>query len=53
MRGINDRVARSRGVQLTLDQLDMVNVKLAQHRLMMDLQSGKEIAAAEDALQTC
>jgi hypothetical protein len=37
MRGINDRVARSRGVQLTLDQLDVVNVKLAYHRLTMDL----------------
>jgi hypothetical protein len=53
MRGMNDRVARSRGLQLTLDQLDVVNVKLAQHRLTMDFQHSKELASAEDTFQAC
>ena len=37
---------------MAFDQLDVVDVKLAQHRLAMELECREEIASAEDALQS-
>ncbi len=49
---MNGRVARSRSLQLTFDQLDVVDVKLTHYRLTMALQRREEIASVEDALQS-
>jgi hypothetical protein len=48
MCGVNGRIARSRGVQLTLDQVDVADVQLSQNRVAMPLQAREKIAAAVD-----